>query len=398
MINFNLRKAYLFFISLYIIIMYFIRGILLYNNPELFSLKKHFFIINKNFEFSNLPLKLIVIFVFYLYFISFFIPKKVKCFSLKNYKIYEILFYLQICFLIILSFNIKMGFKVNSLNYLFLGILESILGKEFLFFIVLYNRIILKKKYMFLFFIYSIPVILIGSKIGLIYPVLTLFFFNIGLNKKKFTFKSVFVSLMLYILYPTFYSLSWALRGKKIENFKIEFDFIRPFYLLTHRITGLDILNMQYEKISNINRLDMKYFMFNLLRGLIPSGVLSRIFKYRNIGYGRYFAEIVYNQPQKLVSGYESTLFGVFYYNNNRVIIFVIFNLIFFLVLYKIKNLNYKFRGVISLFFVYNFIDLIRTGNYNKLLLPLRFYIAIFIIEIILTTIKRRNYITNEKV
>lgn len=108
--------------------------------------------------------------------------------------------------------------------------------------------------------------------------------------------------------------MSWAIRGKKFENFKIEFNFIKPFYLISHRITGLDILNMQYEKVVNIDKLNIKYFLFNILRGIVPSGILSRIFRYRNIGYGRYFVEIVYNQPEALINGYESTLFGVFYY------------------------------------------------------------------------------------
>lgn len=398
MVIFNLRKSYLWFITFYIFIMYFVRGILLYNNPELFSLKKHFFIINKDFDFSNLPIKMIIIFIIYLYAISFFIPQKIECFFLKNYKIYEILFYFQICCLTILSFETRMGSKISTSNYIFLGILESIVGKDFLFFIVLYNRIILKKKYIHLFFIYSIPVILVGSKIGLIYPFLNLFFINIGLKKQILNKKNIFISLVLYLFYPIFYSLSWAIRGKKLENFKIEFNLVKPFYLISHRINGLDILNMPYEKAINIDKLNVKYFTFNILRGLIPSEILSKIFKYRNIGYGRYFAEVIYGQPQKLINGYESTLFGVFYYNNNRIFIFIVFNLILLLTLYKIKKIKLKYKGIMSLFFIYNFVDLVRTGNYNKLLLPLRFYIAILIIEIILTSIKRRNCIKDEKI
>lgn len=385
---FNLRKVYFYILSINIFIIYIFRGILLKNNPELFTIRTHFFIKNRNFSFENIPINLIILFVIYLYLIGFIFPKKLKYNEMQSKKILDYLFYIQniILSIIIVKFNLKMGSHIKIeeniifkiINFLITGIIP----REMLLFFSIYNNFFHKKKYILIIFLYFIPSLLIGSKAGVLIPIMIIFYMYIGFYNKIINLKWIGVSIVTFFLYPIFTTFSWAFRGNDFSNLEFNFNFKNIVYSFSRRITGLDILNQKYENVKEINLLDISYFISNLIKGIIPGTIVSYFRNERNIIYGRFFAEIVYGQPKNFISGYEATLFGCLYYTSNQILIFIIFNIVFIFSVFFIKKIIcLDKRSAFYTFFVFNFLQLVRTGNYYELLFFIRIYIVITLIE-----------------
>lgn len=392
---FKLRKVYFYILSINVFIIYIFRGILLKNNPDLFTIKTHFFIQNRDFSFGNIPINLIILFVIYLYFLGFIFPPKIEYNEMKYKKIFDYLFYLQnlILFIFILKFNLRMGshlkieestiFKV--INFFITGIIP----REMFLFFSIYNNFFYRKRCLLIILIYFIPSLVIGSKAGILTPVMIIFYLYIGFYDKIINLKWIGSCAILFLLYPIFTTFSWAFRGCDFSNLEFNFNFKHIVYSFSRRLTGLDILNQKYENIKDINLLDISYFISNLIKGIIPGTIVTYFRNERNIIYGRFFAEVVYGQPQNFVSGYEATLFGCLYYTSNQILTFIIFNIAFIFSIFFIKKIIYSDKkGIFYIFFTYNFLQLVRTGNYYELLFFIRIYIAITIIEKIVIKIK----------
>lgn len=381
-----LRKAYLVMVSIFIIFMYPVRKYFLSIDPKLYSFGKHFFVIYKEYNPEKVPINFIILGIIFIYLFSFFIPKNLKVAKKnKNIKIVKLIFFIQVLLITFSTLVLKQKFggQVTFSIYFFSIIIESILSREFIFLLILYNQMINKKNVKLYMFFYIIPSFLLGSKSGLINCLIYYIWLKLVLNEKIITKKIMVVVTSLYMLYPTLYSLSWMVRS---GNFTLNFSYfqlkevMKPLILLSHRISGIDVFMADYNKILNIDLLSTYENILYFFKGIFGNSIL-KYFSLNTRGYGRVFAEQVFFQPIDLINGYESSLIGTIFYSKNRVTLSIVLALILIISLIIIKKVTQKSKnGVFIVFFLIQINLLILTGLLNKLGITIRFFIIYYIL------------------
>lgn len=388
--KFYLRKVYLVILTIQIIIMYLIRYYILKINPTRYTFIHWEFVHEKKIFFENLPIKYLLLFFIWLYLIAIFIPRKIRLFQLKNKKIFMNLFFIQNFFLLLDT--LFLGNRMNSggNNNIILKILEfiflGIINKEVLLFVVIYITILDNRKLFKIIIIYFIPSMFIGSKAGIIIPCMIIFFLKLGIEKKIVKWKTFFIGISLFFLYPVFTSISWMTRNGsyKFINFEYNYKIYEIFLSLSRRITGIDILNQKKFLINQeLQELDFLNLVLYYLKGIIPSSIVNFIFaKGENITYGMLLARIIFKQPIWIISACEATLFGTFYYNSNPIISFIIFNIILIGIIIFIKlNKNKRERNFLLIIFIFSFLGLVMKGNPEEFLIFIRFWFIYLILK-----------------
>lgn len=392
-IKLNIRTTYIKILLFFIFIMYPLRLLILWDDNTLYSLRKHFFVPYKYFNFEQIPYLFISLGILFLFIIAFFFPREI---IVKNkipfsgcFKFYFIIQNVGLAITYTL-FNLKWGSAIGDEAKILIVILESILGKEFIFFIVLYNEKIQNKSIGWIVLLYSIPFFLGGSKSGIIVAVLYIITLKLALKEKIFSIKKILVGMILYITYPLVYYISWMVRDGRVQKISFgEIDIYKPLKLISHRVNGIDIFMGNYEKILNLDLMNTYENIMYFFKGIFGNGIIS-LFTQNKKGYGRIFAEQVFYQPPDLINAYESTLIGTIYYSKNRIILGITIIFIIICIIKIICKLSSRQKqGFLLLYFLIQLIMTIMTGLIIKIGLTLRFFFIYFIIIIFLKQIKR---------
>lgn len=401
---FYLRRMFFCGTSFFIVFMYLLRTVILNKYPSEYEFQYISFINFTNYNYDKIPKNALILFVVTLYIIIiFFCPKVIKIKKLKHMQIYKKIFILQniIYFILISFFSLyTMGKEVNITQRIIIGLIENILGRNFLFIIVLIDNFLNKKNNLFYMFIYICPTIVMGSKSGIILCVLYYIFLKIGFKEKIINLKILIISIILYIFYPLLYSLSWIIRLGGELNFSIIFKnyhFLNTLFLLSKRVTGIDILMFDRDIVNTIDIFTSNNFFIKILCAIFTRGMISKIINKDVLPYVSEFSKYIMNQKEGIINAFEPTLFGVFYYSSNPILLFFYFHVIIFLFILIIKKINKKIYNYFLIVLVLDYVVLILHGNYPNFFINFRFIFIFLILSGFFNSLKLNKMNFGEK-
>lgn len=392
---FYLKKMYLIFLSVFLIFLYPLRILILLNNPLEYELQYIPYIPFKIFSINQLPFTKLFIYILILYLISIIIPNRIKLNKIPQYNLILIIFYFQnIVYTTILLLGIyTMGKEMNLLARILLGLVDGILGRDFIFIIIIVGKIQNNEKIKKYFLIYSLPSIIMGSKSGIVVGIIYSFAILLGFNKKIFKFKYLIIVIMTYLSYPLLYAISWVVRlGGKIDRTIFEnFSIYTPLELISKRVNAIDILMANKEIIEDINKFSVYPLFQSIMAAIFTRGVTSSIFNKQILPYGVIFSREVMQQPDYVVNGFEPTLFGVIYYSKNMfetTLLLFITVLVFIFFMYILSKNNFSLFLII--FFI-TFIVTIMTGIFANIYILFRYWIIFITIVYIMKQLCKVN-------
>lgn len=393
--NFFLKKMYLIFLTIFIIFLYPLRIWILLNNPSQYELQYIDYIPFKIFSINQLPLKDLLIFILILYLIGLLIPQKIKLNKIPQYKFFLKIFYIQnVLYTLILLFGFyTMGKEMGLVARILLGLVDGILGRDFIFLIIIIGRIQSNKKITKYFLIYSLPSIIMGSKSGIIIGVIYSFTILIGFNKKIFKVRYLIIIIISYLSYPLLYAISWVIRlGGKIDKTIFEnFSIYTPLELISKRVNAVDILMANKDKIIDIEKFSIFSTFEKIMSAILTRGFVSIILKRDILPYGVIFSQEVMHQPKDVINGFEPTLFGVIYYSKNMVqtsILMVVTIIILMGIMYIISKKNFSLFLII---FLITFVITIMTGIFVNIYILFRYWIIFVILVFLLKSLSKHQ-------
>ena len=284
-----------------------------------------------------------------------------------------------------------MGKEMGLVARILLGLVDGILGRDFIFLIIIIGRIQSNKKITKYFLMYSLPSIIMGSKSGIIIGIIYSFTILIGFNKKIFKVRYLIIIIISYLSYPLLYAISWVIRlGGKIDKTIFEnFSIYTPLELISKRVNAVDILMANKDKIIDIEKFSIFSTFEKIMSAILTRGFVSIILKRDILPYGVIFSQEVMHQPKDVINGFEPTLFGVIYYSKNMVqtsILMVITIIILMGIMYLISKKNFSLFLII---FLITFIITVMTGIFVNIYILFRYWIIFVILVFLLKSLSK---------
>lgn len=376
---FYLKKMYLIFLTFFIIFLYPLRILILKHNPLEYELQYIPHIPYKIFSVEKIPLENIIIFILLLYLLAIIIPKRIKVNEISNYRLYIKIFYIQNIFYasFLLLGVYTMGKEMNIVSRILFGLIDGILGRDFIFLIILIGKIQTNKKIKKYFLLYSLPSIIMGSKSGVILAIIYTLTILIGFNKKIFKIRYLIGVILVYLSYPLIYTLSWAIRlGGSIDSrIYDEFSIYTPLELISKRVNAIDILMAEKNNILNIKELSTSSLFEKIIAAILTRGAVSNFLNKDILPYGVVFSQEVMHQPKNIINGFEPTLFGVIYYSENMYQTFILLVVTILILILFMYNLSKKNFSIFLIIFLMTFLITIMTGIFANIYILFRYWI-----------------------
>ncbi|EGQ8918986.1 hypothetical protein GJ207_05270 [Vibrio parahaemolyticus] len=373
------RRLYIRLSLFFVSVLYFLRMVTIYYEPESFQFIKQFGYPTLNMDF----LPWILLFILFLFFIALLIPKEIELNVSDKFRFFfQSVFYAEFLLLIII---IIIGVKA--------GENQSILEKAIVFFV--YSVIPYNLSYFVLVLtggknklntlLYFAPSILMASKSGIIFALLLVITAKILKRERVFSF-TIFISILISIcLYPLMLALAIYHRvggGNVYEviarNFSAMGDNVIKVYefvfiSISRRVSGVDVLFIP-DSIDNIVFSPVSIIGY-LFKGISNAGLVDTLLGQRSFGIGRQFAIEFFGQNTDLANGFEPTLFGIMFHSSNPLLVSAIILLSVCCLFLFFRSRKDALGKVMLCYLIFVFCFVLMTGSIIQLSQTIKFYL-----------------------